>query len=103
MKSIILRADKARNLRYSTNAFCKMEEMTGKPVTQLAENAGMSDLRVMLFCGLYWEDNDLTEEKAGDIMDIVMQNHGIDELTDKISKAMELAMGEKKVLGKKKR
>ena len=103
MKSIILRADKARNLRYSTNAFCKMEEMTGKAVPQLTENAGMSDLRVMLFCGLYWEDNELTEEKAGDIMDIVIQKDGVEHLTDQISKAMSLAMGEQQVLGKKKR
>ena len=41
--------------------------------------------------GLKWEDKKLTHETAGDIMDSVIENEGIESLSASIGKAMELA------------
>lgn len=91
-RAVMIEADKARNLRFGTNALCQMEEMTGKSVNQLNESAGMKELRIMMYCGLRWEDKELTIEKTGEIMDEIMSKHGIDYLSEKIGKAMELAI-----------
>jgi hypothetical protein len=96
MQSIMIKADRPRGLRFSTTAFCKLEDLTGKSTSELNEGAGMQELRAMVYCGLYWEDKNLTLEDAGDIMDIIMQNQGIDYLSDNLGKAIELALGQGK-------
>jgi len=99
----MIQADKQRRLRFDTNAFCLMEEITGKPMTELNQRAGIRDIRAMLFCGLYWDDDQLTLEGAGEILDVIMQKKGgLDEVTKKIGKALEAATGSMSKKNKKK-
>lgn len=95
-KAIPIELDKVRNLRFGINAICMVEELTGKPITALAEGAGMKELRTLLYCGLVWEDNTLTLETAGDLMDLAIENKGIDYLSKKLGEAVELALPDKK-------
>ncbi len=51
-------ADKQRRLRFDTNAFCMLEEITGKTVTERGnDKSGIPEVRAMLYCGLYWDDD----------------------------------------------
>ncbi len=89
----MIQADKQRRIRFDTNAFCMMEEITGKSLSELNDRAGIRDIRAMLFCGLFWEDDQLTLEKTGDILDIIMRRDGLDEVTKKLGAALEAATG----------
>ena len=100
-QSVILKADRPRGLRYSTSAFCKVEEITGKTIFELNEGAGMIEMRAMLYCGLYWEDKQLTLEDTGEIMDVILQNDDIEYLSEKIAQAVEMATGNNRKTGKK--
>ena len=95
-QSIILEAEKARNIRFGINALCKAEEMLGKPITKINEDMGISEMRILLYCGLYWEDKELTLEGAGEVMDEVIANKGIEYLTEKFKDAIELSLNPKK-------
>ena len=91
-KTVMIQADKARNLKYGINQMVELEELLGKPVTNMdMENFSMKDLRAMVYVGLKWEDKKLTQEIAGDIMDTAIENDGIESLSASIGKAMELA------------
>ena len=91
-KTVMIQADKARNLKYGINQLIELEELLGKPVaTMEMENFSMKDLRTMFYVALKWEDKKLTHETAGDIMDSVIENEGIESLSASIGKAMELA------------
>lgn len=95
-KSVPIELDKVRNLRYGTNALCQMEDMLGKSISRLDEETGMKEFRVMLYCGLKWEDRKLTLMDVGNLMDGVISEKGIDYLNDKLSQALELALGTEK-------
>lgn len=95
-KSVGIQLDKMRNLRYGINAICQMEDILNKPVSSLVDGAGVRELRVMLFCGLSWEDKELTLEGVGDLMDEAIAENGVEYLSDKLAAALELALGDKK-------
>ncbi|WP_069649638.1 hypothetical protein [Caloranaerobacter ferrireducens] len=95
-KSVAIELDKVRNLRYGINALCQLEDMLGKPITKLQNETGIKEFRVILYCGLIWEDKTLTLEKIGDLMDEAITEKGIDYINDKVSEALELALGNNK-------
>jgi len=101
MQGVLIKADKQRLLRYGTNAFCVMEELTGKSVMELNNGAGLLEIRAMLYSGLCWEDKELTLDKAGDILDEFIRKDELDYITEKIGEATEQALGAKKAKGKK--
>ncbi len=90
-KTVTIELDKARNLRYGMNALVKVEELTGKSITKLdLENISMKDLRTILFAGLYHEDNDLTPEKVGELIDYYSD---IGTIAGKLGEAFTIAFG----------
>ena len=96
-KSIPIELDKVRNLRYGTNALCQMEDMLGKPISGFEETeTGIKDLRIMLYCGLKWQDRRLSLVEVGNLMDEAISEKGIDYLNDKLVEALELALGTEK-------
>ncbi|WP_026478261.1 hypothetical protein [Alkaliphilus transvaalensis] len=95
-KSIAIELDKIRNLRFSTNNICQLEDLLGKPVSELQNGAGFKELRGMLYCGLKWEDQNLTLDQAGDIMDESMADKGIGYISEKLAAALQLALPDKK-------
>ena len=95
-KSVLIELDKARNLRFGINALCQLEDMIGKPVTDLQDGAGITEIRAMLYCGLAWEDPDLTVDEVGEIMDDAMSDKGIDYISKKLTESITLSIGNKK-------
>lgn len=95
-RAVMIEADKARNLRFGTNALCNIEEMTGKSLSNMGEDTSLKDMRIMLYCGLKWEDKQLTIEGTGDVIDAILEKHDMEYLGDKLTKAINLAMPNRK-------
>lgn len=90
-KSVTIELDKARNLRYGINALVKVEELTGKSITKLdLENISMKDLRTIVFAGLFHEDNMLSPESVGNLID---EYSTVEETASKLGEAFTLAFG----------
>ena len=80
--------DKERVLKFNLNALILAEEITGKKLASLGEDANgfdLSFLRGMLFAGLTHEDKELTLEQVGDMID--MEN--MEDVTTKLGEAMQ--------------
>lgn len=91
-KSVTIELDKARNLRYGINALVKIEEMTGRKITELdLDKVGMKDLRTIVYAGLVHEDKTLTPEKVGDLID---EYADITVVADKLGDAFIAAFGD---------
>ena len=93
-KSVTVELDKARNLRYGTNALCTIEELTGKPISALdLTNLSIRDLRNILFAGLSHEDETLTPEIVGGLID---DYSDLTTISNKLGEAFTLAFGNQK-------
>lgn len=80
--------DKKRRLKFNMNALSELEDVLGKPVTQLSDQSiGMKELRALLWAGLLHEDPELTLHMAGELVE--MEN--IQVISEKITEAMMLA------------
>ena len=93
-KLIEIELDKKRYLQGSINAIIKMEEELGRPISELADSVKIGDLRTMFYCLLLGGDKELTLEKVGELMDIAIENHGIEYLSEKIGEAMSSILGQ---------
>lgn len=84
-------------LRFSINAHCEAEELLGFPITQLNENtAGINTFRTLLFVGLKHGNNPVALEKAGEIMEEVISDRGMDYFSEQITKAIEKGLSQQK-------
>ena len=86
-KSVAIELDKVRNLRLGINAICMIEELTDKPIKELMSRASIRELRIILYCGFVWEDEYITLEHVGELM----EEHDLDMIGNKIGEAFELA------------
>ena len=103
MKGIDIKADKNRTLRYSINAMITFKKERGvdfaTALTSLEDGLDFELLRYIFYLGLRWEDPELTEEKAGEIMDIIIEEQGIDGLSQILVDAINKALGVKEAQG----
>lgn len=99
MKGIDIKADKNRTLRFTINSMIQFKKDRKKEfataLTEMGTNLDMELLRYLYYIGLRWEDADLTEEKAGDIMDAIIEDVGIEGLAQYLSDAVAMALGQK--------
>lgn len=97
MKGIDIKADKNRTLRFSINTMITFKREKGVDfATALASLENSIDfelLRYIFYLGLRWEDPELTEEKAGDLMDIIIEDQGIEGLSNVLVSAITQALG----------
>jgi hypothetical protein len=90
---VTVELDKLRTLRYGMNALIKIEELTEKSITQLdLKNISIKDLRAMVYAGLFHEDDNLTPEKVGNLIDEYSE---LSLIAEKLGEAMTLAFGSK--------
>jgi len=92
-KLIEIELDRKRFLETSINVIIKMEEELGRPLNELQENIKISDIRTILYCLLFSDDKKLTKEKVGELMDVAIEKHGIQYLSDKLTEALMLIAG----------
>lgn len=84
-------------LRFSINAHCEAEEILGFPITQLGEDtAGISTFRSLLFVGLKHGGNPVAMDKAGEIMEEVINDRGMEYFSEQITKAIEKGLSKQK-------
>jgi hypothetical protein len=99
MYGIDIKADKNRTLRFTINSMIQVKKDKGKDFGRLVSDLVIDNsfdiglLRYLYWLGLKWEDPELTEEGAGDIMDIIIANEGIDGLAGHITDAITKALG----------
>lgn len=88
---VAIELDRPRKLRYDTNALAELEDVMGKPITQLTETTvGVKALRAMLWAGLLHESPDLTIREAGELMDYA----DMKTIAEKVTEAIGLAFGD---------
>ncbi|WP_028977985.1 hypothetical protein [Sporolactobacillus terrae] len=77
-------------LRFSINAHCEAEGLLGFPITQLGEKtAGISTMRTLLYVGLKYGGRPVTMDQAGDIMERIIDEKGMEFFSTKISEAVQ--------------
>jgi len=90
-QGVTLELETPRTLRFGTNAMVEAQDLLGRPINQLGADLGLKELRVLVYTGLKWDFKAITLAKAGDIIDEVMDAHGIGYLGEKITEAIDLA------------
>jgi hypothetical protein len=77
MKGIDIKADKNRTLRYSINAMIQFKRDKKVNITTalqgFASEVDFELLRYIFWLGLVWEDKELTEDSAGEVMDAAIE------------------------------
>lgn len=85
---IDIELDKPRRLKFDMNALAELEDVIGKPVSQLNQDTvGIKELRAMVWAGLLHEEPKLTIKGAGDLI----QLDRIKEITKKVTEALTIA------------
>lgn len=90
-QGVTLDLETPRTLRFGTNAMVEAQDLLGKPINQLGSDLGLKELRVLVYAGLKWEFKAISLPKAGDIIDEVIDRHGMDYLGEKLQEAISLA------------
>ena len=88
-KFVTINADKARNLRFNFNSLMILEENLDKPVTSLWSS-------LSFWAGLLHEEPTLTKEETADIIEAVIENEGLQSLSNKLAVAITIAFGSEK-------
>lgn len=95
--------DKPRRLRFTLNSLAELEDKLGVGIQEIGEvlsNPRMKDLLLLLWAGLIHEDEELTVERVGNMIDL----SNMDMLSDKLGEAFSASNGssQKKVTAAKK-
>lgn len=92
MKMIQIHLDRPRHLRFSINALADLEEATGQSVllAMSEKNLGFRSLRALLWAGLRHEENGISIERAGDLLQKFMENGGeLSTVMEKVALAVQ--------------
>jgi hypothetical protein len=80
--------DKSYTLKYNFNAIVELEEVIKKPITSFGEGLiGVKDIRAIIYAGLKWENQGLTLDRVGYLLDDYIEEGTLEEL---MAKAVEL-------------
>ncbi|MGL5460718.1 MAG: hypothetical protein ACRDBY_13970 [Cetobacterium sp.] len=80
-------------LRFTINELCNIEDLLGKPVSQLGEGSmGIKEMRVMFYCGLRGAKK-YSMEEVGDLMSDIIEEKGNDYLNELLITAMGNSLG----------
>lgn len=80
---IVLQDGKERHLRFTLNALALLEEKYGsvdKAFELVQSGNSIIGLRYLLWAGLSWEDDDLTEKDVGNLIDIGYMSEMMEKL-----------------------
>lgn len=103
MRGITIQADKTRMLRFSINAMIEYKQARGEEImsalARMNDGVDFEFIRYMFYLGLKHEDKELTEEKTGEILDILFEEHGIEYVAELLGDAISKAFGIKETPG----
>ena len=95
-KFVTIKADKERNLRFNFNSLMILEENLDKPVTSLWSSLSFKDINLLVWAGLLNEEPTITKEETADIIEAVIENEGLQSLSNKLAVAITIAFGSEK-------
>ena len=103
MRGITIQADKTRTQRYSNKImkeykYARREEIKTS-TAKMNDGVDFEFIRYMFYLGLKHEDKELTEEKTGEILDILFEEHGIEYVAELLGDAISKAFGIKETPG----
>ncbi len=87
--SVLIELDRPRNIRLTTNALVKVEEVLSKPLSEIGVAIGLKEIRALLWAGLLHEDKTLTLETVGDLID----EADFEYVSTKVGEAINLSLG----------
>lgn len=86
-----IKLDKVRNFKYGMKAISLIEKKFKKPISQIdMDNLTMEETAIIIWAGLYHEDDNLTPDK---VMDLVDEHSDFVTIIDEMSKALFSAFG----------
>lgn len=86
---IEIELDKTRRLRFRHNDLADLEVASGKGLAELMGGMSFQAIRMLLSYGLRWKDTQMTPFRAGDLIDVWIENGGtLESLTEKILDAL---------------
>ena len=89
-KTILKTNQNAYFIKFSINAHCEAEELLGFPITQINEkNAGLLTFRTLLFVGMKYGGNPVSMEQAGEVIEEVVQDKGMDYFSKQMGEAIK--------------
>lgn len=94
--SVLIELDRHRNIRLTTNALVKVEEVLNTSLSQMGTSIGLKEIRALLWAGLLHEDKTLTLETTGDLID----EADFEYVSTKVGEAINLSLGIKERQGK---
>ena len=95
-EQVVLNVDgKPKVMKLGFNGFVELEEKIGKPITEISSGeVAFADLRTIFQVALRRGGmKDITAEETGDILDIVIEEEGLEYLVDKLTQVIEGSMG----------
>lgn len=91
-KTVIVKWDKERKLRYDYNALTDFEELAGTPINAInLGSMGLFMIRVLVWAGLKHENEKLTVKEAGIILNDTIEggHRDLGQLGEDIGKALK--------------
>ena len=88
---LILMDGKERHLRFTLNALAELEDKYGSveaAFNKVEQDNSVAALRFVLWAGLSWEDDELTERTVGNLIDLNYMH----EMIEKLGKALDSDM-----------
>lgn len=88
---LVLMDGKERHLRFTLNALAELEEKYGSveaAFEKVEKDSSVTALRFVLWAGLSWEDESLTERQVGDLIDIAYMQEMIGKLGNALDSDM---------------
>ena len=67
---------KTRNIKFGISTVAALEKELGRPISTLDDKTLISELILIMFYGLKWEDKELKLDEVGDLMDSAIEEHG---------------------------
>ena len=83
---VLLKLDKDYEFRLTNKAGYLFEEVSGKSFTEIGSSFGIREINHLIYAGLKCIDNEMTLEKAIDLID---EHIDFETLGDIVGKAME--------------
>jgi len=102
---ITLQDGKERHLRFTLNALALLEEKYGsvdRAFEEVQKSQSVIGLRYLLWAGLSWEDEELTEHDVGNLIDIGYMSEMMEKLGIALDDSMPVDEAAQKLLAAQK-
>ena len=81
------------NLKFGMNTLIDMEEITGKSIDAITTQFTLSDIRGIILACLRQDKPETTPREAGEVLDDLLDEVGMEEVAKLVTKGFEVSMG----------